>query len=226
MSAALDFSAERKARVAVLISGRGSNMVALADAAAAEDAPYEIVGVLSDQALAEGITRATERRISTAIVPRRAHPSRDAFENALADALEPMEPDLVCLAGFMRVLSPGFLALAPDRILNIHPSLLPSYPGRDAHRDASAAGARIHGATVHLVRPEVDAGPILAQAAIAAPAGASAAVLARLVLPLEHRLYPMALSAYATGALRLEGERIVDETGGALDQSALFAPPA
>ena len=199
------FSAAKKARVGVLISGRGSNMIALAEAARAPDAPFEIVLVLSNEPGAQGLEAAAAMGLETAIVPHRDYPKdKPAFEAAMTERLAAARCDLVCLAGFMRILTAAFLlGRWRDRILNIHPSLLPSFRGLDTHERALAAGVRLHGATVHLARPEVDEGPILAQIAVPVHWDDDAETLAARVLAEEHKLYPAALSAYATGALRL-----------------------
>ncbi|MEL6317003.1 MAG: phosphoribosylglycinamide formyltransferase [Pseudomonadota bacterium] len=193
------FSPERRARLGVLISGRGSNMLALARAAQAAEFPAEIALVAADGD-APGLEAAAALGLETACVRRAEHADKAGFEAALAARLEAARLDALCLAGFMRILSAGFLAPWEGRALNIHPSLLPSFPGLDTHARALAAGARLHGATVHLVTPKVDDGPILAQAALAVAPGESADALAGRVLALEHRLYPAALARHLSGA--------------------------
>jgi phosphoribosylglycinamide formyltransferase-1 len=185
-------------RVAILISGSGSNMLALA-ASMTGDHPARPVLVLSDVPGAGGLARAAARGIPTAIVDRRAHPDRAAFETALDAALAAARPDLICLAGFMRILTPGFTARHAGRILNIHPSLLPKYPGLDTHARALAAGDSEAGCTVHEVTADLDAGPILGQAREPVVAGDTAETLAARVLRAEHRLYPAVLRRVVAG---------------------------
>lgn len=194
----------RRARLAILISGRGRNMEALADAAADPAYPAEAALVVSNRPDAPGLGRAADRGIETAIVPSRGR-SRAAFEAELDRLLRDRAIDLVALAGFMRVLTPAFVAGWQERMLNIHPSLLPAYPGLDTHARALAAGDREAGATVHLVTAELDSGPILAQARVPVLAGDTPETLAARVLEAECRLYPAALAdrARALGYGRL-----------------------
>ena len=197
-------------RAAILISGRGSNMTALL--AAAEDPAYpaEIALVLSNRADAAGLARAAAAGIPTAVVESRGFGrDRAAFEAAMQAELDRHGVEIIALAGFMRVLTEGFVAHWAGRMLNIHPSLLPAFPGLDTHARALAAGARLHGCTVHLVTPGVDEGPILAQAAVPVLPGESEADLAARVLEQEHRLYPAALAWLAAGRVRLEAGRAV-----------------
>jgi phosphoribosylglycinamide formyltransferase-1 len=193
-------------RCAVLISGRGSNMAALL--AAADPAyPAEIVLVLSNRADAAGLGHAAARGVPTAVVEsRRFGRDRDAFERAMEEVLHAHRVELLALAGFMRVLTEGFVARWQDRLVNIHPSLLPAFKGLDTHARALAAGVKIHGCTVHLVRPGVDDGPILAQAAVPVLAEDTEASLAARVLVEEHRIYPAALAWLAAGRVVMEGE--------------------
>jgi len=186
-------------RVAILISGRGSNMIALIEAAADPAFPAEIVLVVSNRPDAPGLGRATEHGIATAVIDHKRFESREAFERTLDGALQAAQIELVCLAGFMRVLTPWFLSRWPRRVINIHPALLPAFPGLDTHARALAAGAKEHGATVHFVVPEVDAGPIIAQGSVPVEAGDTEATLAARVLTIEHRIYPQALRAVAEG---------------------------
>jgi formyltetrahydrofolate-dependent phosphoribosylglycinamide formyltransferase len=188
-----------RARVGVLISGRGSNMAALIAAAASAGYPAEIACVFSNRADAAGLAAARAAGIAAETVLPRDHAGRDAFDAALARRLEAHGCDLVALAGYMRVLGPAFLARFPGRTLNIHPSLLPAFPGLDTHARALAAGVRIHGCTVHFVDAGLDTGPIIAQAAVAVPPGDDEAALAARVLVAEHKLYPAALAAVARG---------------------------
>lgn len=195
-------------RVAVLISGRGSNLQALADAAARPATPFEIVLAASDRPGASGLARAEEVGVPTALVDRRTFPDRAAHEAALERALQEAGAELVCLAGYMRVLSAGFVARWRDRLLNIHPSLLPAFRGLDTHARALAAGVQVHGCTVHLVRAELDAGPILVQGVVPVLPGDTAEALAARVLEVEHRCYPLALALLASGRVEVEGERL------------------
>lgn len=187
-------------RTAILISGRGSNMAALIEAARDPSYPAEIVLVLSNRPQAPGLKFAADAGIATAVVDHtRFGKDRPAFEDALQTELERHRIDLVCLAGFMRILSAEFVSHWDGRLLNIHPSLLPAFPGLDTHRRAIAAGVARHGATVHFVVPEMDAGPIVAQGEIPVLPQDSEETLAARVLALEHRLYPLALCLVAAG---------------------------
>lgn len=188
----------RPVRVAILISGSGSNMAALVGSMTG-DHPARPVLVVSNVPGAGGLARAAAAGVPVATVDHRAHPDRAAFEAALAAALAPAAPDLICLAGFMRILSPGFVARHPGRILNIHPSLLPKYPGLKTHARALAAGDAVAGATVHVVTADLDAGPILGQARVPVLPGDTEATLAARVLAAEHRLYPAVLRRVAGG---------------------------
>ena len=189
-----------KKRVAILISGRGSNMTALIEAAAEEDYPAEIAVVVSNRPDAPGLARAHAAGIATAIIDHtRFGAGREAFEHALDDELRAQRIDLVCLAGFMRLLTPWFVTRWSGRVLNIHPSLLPQFKGLHTHRRALDAGVKRHGATVHFVVAEMDAGPIVAQDSIAIREGETEEALARRVLEIEHQIYPRALRAVAEG---------------------------
>ena len=199
-------------RTAVLVSGRGSNMAALLDAAADPAFPAEIVLVLSNRPGAGALAPAQAAGVPTTVVDHRAHADRAAFEAAMQAELERCGVELVCLAGFMRVLTPWFIGRWPDRLVNIHPSLLPSYRGLHTHERALADGVRIHGCTVHLVVPELDAGPIIAQAAVPVHAADTPDTLAARVLAAEHRIYPRALSWLASGRVRNEAGRAVVDT--------------
>jgi phosphoribosylglycinamide formyltransferase 1 len=193
-----------KKRVAVLISGRGSNMAALIEAARADDYPAEIALVVSNRAEAAGLAHAREQGVATEVIDqRRSGEDHQAFEWALDDTLHAHRIELVCLAGFMRILTPWFVARWSGRLLNVHPALLPQFKGLDTHRRAIEAGAKRHGATVHFVVAEIDAGPIIAQEAIDVRSGETEATLAGRVLEVEHRLYPRALRAVAEGQARL-----------------------
>ena len=198
------------ARVAAFVSGRGSNMLALADACADTAFPADMALVVSNVADAPGLAAAAERGIAAQAVPHRPFAGdREAHERAIDDVLAHHRIDLVCLAGYMRLLTPWFVDRWRDRLLNIHPSLLPAFKGLDTHARALAAGARWHGCTVHMVRPAMDDGPVVAQAAVPVAADDTPDTLAARVLAQEHRLYPHALALVASGAARVEGERVL-----------------
>ncbi|MBP0491280.1 phosphoribosylglycinamide formyltransferase [Pararoseomonas indoligenes] len=202
--------AELKTRAAVLISGRGSNLGALIEAARHPDYPAELALVLSNRADAAGLERARAAGIATAVVESRPYGrDRAGFEAAMQAVLEEAGIGLIALAGFMRVLTEGFVSAWSGRMLNIHPSLLPAFPGLDTHARAIAAGVRLHGCTVHFVTPGVDEGPIIAQAAVPVLPGEDESTLAARVLEQEHRIYPAALAWAASGAARLEEGRVV-----------------
>jgi phosphoribosylglycinamide formyltransferase-1 len=189
-----------KKRVAILISGRGSNMTALIEAAEAKDYPAEIALVISNRPDAPGLASARAAGVATAIVDHtRFGDEREAFEHALDGELRKSRIDLVCLAGFMRLLTPWFVTRWSGRMLNIHPSLLPQFKGLHTHRRALEVGMKRHGATVHFVVPEMDSGPIVAQDSVAVREGDTEETLAARVLELEHQLYPRALRAVAEG---------------------------
>jgi phosphoribosylglycinamide formyltransferase-1 len=193
-----------KKRVAVLISGRGSNMTAMIEAAKAKDYPAKIVLVVSNVADAAGLAHARQEGITTAIVDHRTFGAdREAFERALDAQLQAQRIDLVCLAGFMRLLTPWFVTRWSGRLLNIHPALLPQFKGLHTHRRALAAGVARHGATVHFVVPEMDSGPIVLQDSVPVVAGDTEDSLAARVLALEHRIYPQALRLVAKGRVTL-----------------------
>ncbi|WP_375465703.1 phosphoribosylglycinamide formyltransferase [uncultured Methylobacterium sp.] len=212
----------RRRRVAILISGRGSNMAALIEAARAVDYPAEIVLVLSNRPNAAGLAHAEAAGIPARALDHEAFPDRERFDAALDAALRAAGIDLVCLAGFMRIFSAGFVEAWAGRMLNIHPSLLPLFRGTRTHAQALAAGVRLHGCTVHYVVPELDAGPIVAQAAVPVRPGDDAGTLAARVIVQEHRLYPAALALVAGGRARLDGERVVfDATVAGVDGALL-----
>lgn len=193
-----------KKRVAVLISGRGSNMAALIEAAKADDYPAEIALVVSNKADAAGLAHASQQGVATALIDhRRFGEDREAFERSLDEVLRANRIEIVCLAGFMRILTSWFVARWSGRLLNIHPALLPDFKGLDTHRRAIAAGAKRHGATVHFVVAELDAGPIVAQESIEVRKGETESALAERVLEVEHRLYPRALRAVVEGRAKL-----------------------
>jgi phosphoribosylglycinamide formyltransferase-1 len=195
-------------RVAILISGRGSNMTALIEAAKDESFPAGIALVVSNEPSAEGLARAHAAGITTAIVDHRPHgKDRQSFERALQAAIEPHAIDLICLAGFMRLLTPWFIGQWETRMLNIHPALLPAFKGLDTHARALAAGVKQHGATVHFVVPEMDSGPIIVQQAVPVLSDDTEATLAARVLAAEHQIYPLALRLVAEGRVQIVGGR-------------------
>jgi phosphoribosylglycinamide formyltransferase-1 len=203
----------RRRRAAVLISGRGSNMAALIEAARQADYPAEIVLVVSNRPGAPALQLAEAAGIATSIIDHTSYEDRESFERALHANLDVHGVELVCLAGFMRLLTPWFVRLWEGRIINIHPALLPAFKGLDTHRHALAAGVKIHGASVHFVVPEVDSGPIIAQAAVPVRDDDTEESLAARVLAAEHRLYPLALKLLAEGRLRvIDGRCFVDGT--------------
>jgi phosphoribosylglycinamide formyltransferase-1 len=214
----------RRIPVAVLISGRGSNMAALVAAAQDPAFPAEIAVVVSNRPDAAGLATAAAAGVATAVVDHKRFADKPAFEAALNAEIVRHRAEIVCLAGFMRIVSADFAERWRGRLLNIHPSLLPSFPGLDTHTRALAAGVRIHGCTVHFVDAEVDAGPIIAQAAVPVAAGDTADTLAARVLAAEHRLYPHALALVASGRLRRDGAKVAvaDET--ARSDAVLIAP--
>jgi len=191
-------------RTVVLISGRGSNMTALIATAADPSYPAEIVGVISDRANAAGLGIAQSRGIATKVVQRADHPSKDAYDAAIDAALTGFGADIVALAGYMRILGRGLVEKWQGRMINIHPALLPAFKGLDTHARAIRAGVRIHGCSVHFVTPEMDDGPIIAQAAVPVMVGDNEDTLAARVLKVEHRLYPLALGLVAEGKARME----------------------
>lgn len=193
---------------AVLISGSGSNLQALLEAARDPAYPARIELVVSNRPDAFGLERARRARVPAAVVDHRAYESREAFEAALEEELRLAGIELVCLAGFMRILTPAMCARWRDRMLNIHPSLLPAYRGLHTHARVLADGAAITGCTVHLVRPELDAGPILVQGVVPVLPGDDPERLGRRVLEIEHRCYPRALALLASGRVRVEDERV------------------
>ncbi|HEY2446664.1 MAG TPA: phosphoribosylglycinamide formyltransferase [Rhizomicrobium sp.] len=212
------------AKVGVLISGRGSNLQALIDACARPDSPAEIVCVISNVAKAEGLTRAERSGIPTQVIAHGGFALREEFDMELDAMLTRARVNIVCLAGFMRVLSDTFVEKWLGRVINIHPSLLPGFKGLDVHGRVLASGARISGCTVHFVVPELDSGPIIAQAAVPVLANDTEDALAARVLSAEHRLYPHALRLLAEGRVKFEaGCAMFDGIGDA--EGALFSPP-
>lgn len=211
-------------RVAVLISGRGSNMIALIEAARAADYPAEIALVLSNQPDAGGLAAAQAAGIATAVVDhKRFGKDREAFERAVQTELEAHRIDLVCLAGFMRILTPWIIRRWQDRMLNIHPALLPAFKGLHTHERALAEGVKEHGATVHFVVPEMDSGPIITQGRVPVLATDDATTLAARVLAVEHQIYPLALKLVAQGRVRvMDGRCVID--GVLMSSEKAFVP--
>lgn len=196
-------------KLVILISGRGSNMEAIVRACAREGWPAEVAAVISNRLGAAGLEFAASHGIATAVVDHRAFDGRDSFDAALAAEIDRFAPDLVVLAGFMRILTPAFVAKYEGRMLNIHPSLLPSFKGIHTHQQALDAGVALHGASVHFVIPELDSGAIVAQAAVPVVAGDDADALAARVLAAEHTLYPRAVRWFVEGKLRLDAGRAI-----------------
>jgi phosphoribosylglycinamide formyltransferase-1 len=214
-----------KRRVAILISGRGSNMAALIEAARAKDFPAEIAIVVSNRADAGGLDKAKAGGIPTAVIESKPFgKDRAAFEQALEAVLGDYKIELICLAGFMRLFTAEFVQRWYGKMLNIHPSLLPSFPGLDPHGQAIDAGVKISGATVHFVIPETDAGPIVMQGAVVVRDEDTAETLSARILEVEHRIYPEALRLLAGGRLRLEGE--LCKTAGSSGRGATLISPA
>jgi phosphoribosylglycinamide formyltransferase 1 len=211
-------------RVAILISGRGSNMAALIDAARLADFPAEIVAVISNRADAAGLAKAEASGIATVVIESKPFgKDRAGFEAVLQRALEEKQVELICLGGFMRLFTAEFVQRWYGRMLNIHPSLLPSFPGLDPHGQALQAGVKISGATVHFVIPETDAGPIILQGAVTVADDDTAETLSQRILGIEHRIYPEALRLLASGKLRLEGD-ICKVTGSTERDDTLISP--
>jgi phosphoribosylglycinamide formyltransferase-1 len=215
-----------KRRVAILISGRGSNMAALIEAAKPEDFPAEIAVVISNRADAGGLAKAGASGIPTVTIESKPFgKDRAAFEAVLQSALDQYQVDLICLGGFMRLFTAEFVQRWHGRMLNIHPSLLPSFPGLDPHGQALNAGVKISGATVHFVIPETDAGPIVMQGAVAVADDDTPETLAARILEIEHRIYPDALRLLASGQIRLEGD-LCKTTESAGPAGTLISPAA
>ncbi|WP_321918574.1 phosphoribosylglycinamide formyltransferase [Burkholderia cepacia] len=196
-------------KLVILISGRGSNMEAIVRACAQERWPAEIAAVIANRPDAAGLAFAASHGVATAVVDHRSFDGRDSFDAALAAEIDRFAPNLVVLAGFMRILTPAFVRRYEGRLLNIHPSLLPSFKGIHTHQQALDAGVALHGASVHFVIPELDSGAIVAQGAVPVRAGDDAAALAQRVLAVEHVLYPRAVRWFIEGRLRLENGRAV-----------------
>ncbi len=207
-----------------MISGRGSNMASLIAACEGKDYPADIVGVISNRQDALGLSVAAQAGIPTLVVDHSDFERREDFDAELTRRLEAFEADLVCLAGFMRLLTDGFVSQWHDKLINIHPSLLPAFKGLDPHTRALAMGIKITGCSVHFVRVELDSGPIIAQAAVPVFTGDTEETLSARVLAVEHKLYPHALALVASGRARAVGERVVIDDDDPVD-TQLFSPP-
>lgn len=211
-------------RVVVFISGGGSNMLALLAATRAPDFPAEIVGVISDKAGAGGLAKAAAEGVATFSFERKDHGSKAEHEAAILDALSDLAPDLICLAGYMRLLSADFIRRYEGRILNIHPSLLPLFPGLHTHQRAIDAGMRVSGCTVHFVTAGMDEGPIIGQGAVPVLPEDTADTLAARVLKVEHRIYPEALRRIAEGSIAMTGNgKVVSRARGTEDEGAVIS---
>lgn len=196
-------------RIGVLISGRGSNLQAIIDAVASGRLDAELAVVISNKPDAPGLERAARAGVETLVMRHTDYPSREAFDLAMVSELRRRSVGLVCLAGFMRLLSAAFVEAFPNRVLNIHPSLLPAFPGLDAQRQAWVHGVAVSGATVHIVTPELDDGPIVRQATVPVEPGDTPETLAARILIEEHRIYPEAIAAVLAGGWRIEGRRFI-----------------
>ncbi len=211
-------------RVVALISGRGSNMEALLRVARLPGCPYEIVGVVSNVPGAKGLETAARAGVATAVVNHRSFETREAFEEVLHETLLVFAADIVACAGFMRIMTEGFVGRWEGRMLNIHPSLLPLFRGLHTHRRALKAGVKVHGATVHFVTPELDGGPIIIQGAVPVLPDDDEGALAARVLQVEHRIYPAALWQVAAGKCRLEEGRVKTSDWPVAERARLFCP--
>jgi phosphoribosylglycinamide formyltransferase 1 len=200
-------------RIVILVSGRGSNMEAIVNRCAEQRWPAQVVAVLANRPDAEGLAFAARHGIITAVVDHKAYDSREAFDDALAQRIDSFAPDLVLLAGFMRVLGMPFVRRFEGRMLNVHPSLLPAFPGLHTHRRALEAGCQAAGATVHYVTPELDHGPIVMQSVVPVRAGDTAQTLAERVLATEHVIYPQSVLWFVQGKLRVADGRVVQADG-------------
>ena len=200
-------------RIVILVSGRGSNMEAIVRRCAEQRWPAQVVAVLANRPDAEGLAFAARQGIATAVVDHKAFDSREGFDDALAQRIDSFAPDLVLLAGFMRVLGTPFVRRFEGRMLNVHPSLLPAFPGLHTHRRALEAGCQAAGATVHFVTPELDHGPIVMQSVVPVRAGDTAQTLAARVLATEHVIYPQSVLWFVQGKLRVANGRVVQADG-------------
>ncbi|MGN6772867.1 MAG: phosphoribosylglycinamide formyltransferase [Rhizobiaceae bacterium] len=213
-------------RTSILISGRGSNMAALIAAAADPSFPAEIVSVISNDAAANGLKMAAQNGIPTKVIAHKGYPNRETHHAAIDAALTADGTELVCLAGYMRRLTAGFVEKWSGRMINIHPALLPAFKGLDTHAAALSAGVRLHGCTVHFVTAEVDAGPIIAQAAVPVLSEDDEAALAGRVLKAEHRLYPLSLSLVASGRASMKDGKVAHYGRNAGDTGDMLISPA
>jgi len=204
----------------ILISGRGSNMRSIVEA----NTGLEVLAVISNRPDAGGLEWARAQGIATQVIDHKAFATREAFDSALGEALEKLAPDLILLAGFMRVFTPAFIARFPQRILNIHPSLLPSFPGLHTHRRALDAGVKLHGCTVHVVTPALDSGPIVAQAAVPVLAGDTEASLAERVLAAEHKVYPSAVRWFLEDRVEFIGTENVQVRESGVGSDCVISP--
>lgn len=211
-------------RLVVLISGSGSNLQAFIDRIDDGTLPATIAAVISNRPGVAGLERATRAGIATQVVDHRGYPDRESFDAALADAVDAHRPDAVILAGFMRILTPAFVRRFHGRLLNVHPSLLPKYPGLDTHARAIAAGDAVHGSSVHFVTEELDGGPVVAQACVPVLPGDSADTLRARVQQAEHRLYPQVVSWLADGRLQLQASGVTLD-GKPLARPVMDPPP-
>ena len=209
----------RACRFVILVSGRGSNMQAVVEACQRESWPARIAAVISNRPDAEGLAWAAGQGIATCGISHKDFPSREAFDAALAEEIDRHQPDYVLLAGFMRVLTAGFVTRYAGRLVNIHPSLLPAFPGLHTHAQALATGVRVHGCTLHFVTPLLDHGPIIAQGCVPVQAGDTPDLLAERVLQVEHRVYPVVARWLAEGRVTLKSDNRVDVAG---DPQRLF----
>lgn len=210
-------------KIVILISGRGSNMEALIAARDAGNLPVNLAAVISNRPDAKGLETAAKAGIATHYIDHKAFAGREAFDAALAECIDDFVPDLVVLAGFMRILSEGFVRHYEGRLMNIHPSLLPSFPGLHTHQRALEEGVRIHGCTVHFVTPTLDHGPVIIQAAVPVLDGDDEGALSARVLRQEHLIYPQAVRWFAEGRLTLDGARV--RLSAELDDRAAFISP-
>lgn len=209
----MPYTLGRMKNIVILISGRGSNMEAIVDTCASEQWPARIAAVISNKASASGLQFAAGRGIPTAVVDHKAFDTREAFDAKLARVIDGFSPNLVVLAGFMRILTEGFVRHFEGRMLNIHPSLLPAFPGLRTHERAIEAGCKLAGATVHFVTPDLDHGPIVAQAAVPVLSSDTADSLAARVLTQEHLIYPRAVRWFVEEALQLQDGRVTHKQG-------------
>jgi len=210
--------------IVILISGRGSNMEAIVRACASEGWNARIAAVVSNRPDAAGLAFAQERGIATAVVDHTAHADREAFDAELARVIEQFSPDALVLAGFMRILTPGFVKRFERRMLNIHPSLLPAFPGLHTHRQALQAGVKLHGCTVHVVTPSLDSGPIVIQAAVPVLAGDTEEALAERVLHAEHRIYPQAVQWFVEDRVEFLPGEVVRVRGSGVGTDCVVSP--